>query len=189
MSRHNLTNVSYVGQVNLKIKIKDKVITVGQHNKGLPALQRAFAKFITSNNITNEDVPQFMDLRYSPSTGDEDFSASHSLLLNKLPVSGKSFEEGRYIYHDNVEESTYIAKLTAVLSSNSLTAKISSSDDRKFRLYLLSGSDGIVNGEVSGYFELAYLNIDAEALSLIGPGSQAIIEWSLQLLTRGKDDE
>lgn len=184
MKRHNLTNVSYVGHVDLKIKINDKIITVSQHNKGLPALQRAFCNFITGNMITNEDVPQFMDLRMSNSL-QEDYS--QSVLLNKLPLTGKSWEEGKYVYSDNVEESTYIAKLTAVLSSNSLIRKISSSENNKFRLYLVSGSNGIVNDQVSGYFDLAYLDIPAEQLSLIGPGSQAIIEWSLQLLTRGEE--
>lgn len=189
MQRSNLTNLFYVGHVDLKIRINDRVITVGNHNKGLPALQRAFCNFLTGNDITKEDIPQFMDLRYSPK-GQNAFDPANSLLLNRLPLTGKSWEEGRYIYQDNSSESTYVAKLTAVLSSNSLTRQITSEDEANydFRLYLVSGSNGTVNGVVSGYFDLAYLNITAEQLSLIGPGSQAIIEWSLQLLTEGVDN-
>lgn len=182
MQQNNITNLLYVGNVSLKIKVKDKIIKVDNHNKGLPALQRAFCEFITGNIITNESVPQFMDLRYK-NHNETDWRNSTSILLNKLPLTGKSFEEGRYVYGDNSQENTYVAKLTAVLSSNSLVEKISGSDTRDFRLYLLSGSNGLVNGQVSGYFEMAYLPMDVEQLSLIGPGSQAIIEWSLQMLT------
>lgn len=178
--QHNITNLFYVGNVSIKLKINDKIVNIENHNRGLLALQRAFCDFITGNTITNESVPQFMDLRCSVQ-GANNFNTS--LLLNKLPLTGKSWEEGRYVYDNNDEERTCVAKLTAVLSSNSLIEKISSSDTRDFRLYLLSGSNGIVNGQVSGYFEMAYLGISAEQLSLIGPGSQAIIEWSLQLLT------
>jgi len=180
----NLTNLLYVGHVDFKVKINDKIITVGNHNKGLPALQRGFCNFLTGNDITREDVPQFMDLRWS-AKDQNDFSKDHTLLLNKLPLSGKSWEEGRYIYGNNQEESTYVAKLTAILSSNSLIRKISRSEAETtdFRLYLISGSNGTVNGVQSGYFDMAYLDMPAEQLSLIGPGSQAIIEWSLQLLT------
>lgn len=180
----NITNLLYVGNVNLKIKINNKIIDISQHNKGLPALQRAFCNFLTGNDITNEDVPQFIDLRYK---GNNDFGRNNTLLLNKLPLTGKSWEEGRYIYGNSSSESTYVAKLTAVLSSNSLIRKISNTEEEEFRFYLLSGSNGTVNDQISGYFDLAYLNVSAEQLSLIGPGSQAVIEWSLQLLTGGND--
>lgn len=186
MQQSNLTNLLYVGNVNLKLKVNDKIININQHNKGLPALQRAFCNFLTGNDITNEDVPQFIDLRYSI-RGQDDFNKNNTMLLNKLPLTGRSWEEGRYIYQDSTQESTYVAKLTAVLSSNSLVRKISNTDENDFRFYLLSGSNGTVNGEISGYFDMAYLDISSEALSLIGPGSQAIIEWSLQLLTGGTD--
>lgn len=184
MQQSNLTNLLYVGNVKFKIKIGDKIVEVSNHNKGLPALQRAFCNFLTGNDITKEDVPQFMDLRYSP-VGTDNFSKSNTLLLNKLPLTGRSWEEGKYIYSDSSEESTYVAKLTAVLSSNSLIRKISNGEPYDFRIYLISGSNGTVNDVPSGYFDLAYLNISSEALSMIGPGSQAIIEWSLQLLTEG----
>ena len=178
----NLTSLFYVGNVNLKLKIKDKIIDISNHNTGLPALQRSFCSFLTGNIITNEDVPEFIDLRYSVH-GLNDFKPTQTMLLNKLPLTGKSWEEGKYIYQNNQEESTYIAKLTAVLSSNSLIRKISNTEENDFRFYLVSGSNGVVNNQVSGYFDLAYLNVSAEQLSLIGPGTQAIIEWSLQLLT------
>lgn len=190
MQQSNLTNLLYVGYVDLKIKINDRVVHTSRHNRGLPALQRAFCNFLTGNDITNEDVPQFIDLRYS-SKEENKFDKTNTLLLNKLPLTGKSWEEGKYIYQDSSQESTYIAKLTAVLSSNSLIRKISSAEDDtlNFRFYLLSGSNGVVNGDaISGYFDMAYLDVTAEALSLIGPGSQAIIEWSLQLLTGGVDE-
>lgn len=184
---NNVTNVLYVGNVSFKLKIKDKILEYANHNKGLPALQRAFCNLITGNRITNTDIPQFMDVRFSTDNG-ETYPPENSLLLNKLPLSGKSWEEGQFVYSDNTEENIYTAKLTAVLSSNSLAARINSEDQtKKYRIYLISGTNGTINGEVNGYFEMAYLDISAESLSLVMPGTQAIIEWSLQLLTGGEE--
>lgn len=183
----NLTNVLYVGKVSFKLKIKDRIVEYANHNKGLPALQRAFCNLITGNRITNTDVPQFMDVRYSLDGG-ATFPTENSILLNKLPLSGKSWEEGQFIYTDESEENVFTAKLTAVLSSNSLKERISSDDQsRLYRIYLISGTNGTINGEVNGYFDMAYLDISAESLSLVMPGTQAIIEWSLQLLTGGDE--
>lgn len=182
----NLTNLLYVGKVSFKLKIKDKIVEVSNHNRGLPALQRAFCNLVTGNRITNTDIPEYMDVRYS-TDGGETFPAENTILLNKLPLSGKSWEEGQFVYNEDTEENVYTAKLTSVLSSNSLARRISSNETTPFRIYLLSGTNGTINGETNGYFEMAYLNISADALSLIMPGTQAIIEWSLQLLTGGEN--
>ena len=183
----NLTNLLYVGKVSFKVKIKDKIIEVSNHNKGLPALQRAFCNLVTGNRITNTDIPEYMDVRFSTDNG-ETFPAENTILLNKLPLSGKSWEEGQFIYNETTEEDVYTAKLTAVLSSNSLATRVNSADQsKKYRIYLVSGTNGTINGEINGYFEMAYLNISAEALALVMPGTQAIIEWSLQLLTGGEE--
>lgn len=165
----------YVGHVSLKLKINNRIIEIDNHNKGLPALQRAFCNFLTGNDITHEDVPQFIDLRK------KEGEVYSTVLLNKLPLTGKSWEEGKYIYQDSSEEDTYVAKLTAVLSSNSLATRITDGSG-EYRLYLQTGSNGTINGVTTGYYDLAYMDISSEALSMVGPGTQAIIEWSLQLL-------
>lgn len=183
----NETRLLYQGNVKVKLKIKDKVLTVENHNHGLPALQRAFCNFITGNSLTIEDIPQYMDIRYSVNE-DGPFNKENTILLNKLPLTGKSWDESQYIDASSDNESSYVAKLTAVLSSNSLINKISSNDQRYFRIYLISGSVGqTLEGEISGLYDMAYLNISAETLSMVGPGAQAIIEWSLRLLTGGNE--
>ena len=162
---NNITNMMYIGNVQLKLKIKDKIINISNHNTGLPGLKRAFCNFITGN-IHNSDLPQFMDLRiYTQNNG---YSPKNTLLINKLPVTGKSWEESKFVYSNQTQENTYVAKLTAVLSSNSLVRKISSTEEGPFRLYLISGTDGIINDVQSGYFDLAYLPISATDLNSNG---------------------
>ena len=49
----------------------------------------------------------------------------------------------------------------------------------KYRIYLYSGYDSSDSNEP--YHDIAYLNISANDLSRIVPGTQAIIEWVMQV--------
>ena len=166
----NLTRLKYKGNVKVSIKIKDKIFEVNTHNEGLPALSRAFCQFITGNRITEEDIPQYLDLRYS------DGETYNSCLLSRVHLSGKS-----WVYDS--ANSNYIAKFTGVISYNNLTRAITRADSELYRLYLYSGSLGVdSNNEYTGYYDLAFLDISAETLSYLSPGTQAIIEWSMELV-------
>ena len=166
----NMTALAYKGNVKVSIKIKDKIYEVKSHNAGLPALCRSFCSFITGNTITVEDIPEYLDLRYN------DGGSWSSILLTKIPLSGKS-----WVYDGTINN--YVAKFTGVISYNYLTRAITKADSDTYRLYLYSGSLGKdSNNNYTGYIDLAYLDIDAETLSYLSPGTQAIIEWSMQLL-------
>ena len=171
----NMTTVSYKGDVKVCLKIKDKIIDIQNHNAGLPALSRAFCQFITGNSLTIEDLPEFIDLRFNSG------SAWESCLVARVPLSGKS-----WVYDDST--GNYVAKFTGVISYNYLNRVITRNDTTDYRLYIYSGSlgpDGM--GNYSGYYDFAYLDISAESLSYISPGTQAIIEWSMQLVNYSEE--
>lgn len=166
-------NLSYVGNVNIKLNIHGKIVNVYSHNTGLPDLQKAFCKYITATYDAMDDVPRFIDLRESISN-----SSYNSILLNKLPLTGKSFAEGKYsATSESTPVDTWIAKLTAVLSSNSMSKSVEANSTANYRLYLISEAN---NGHEN--LDLAYIEVPAQTLSMVGPGVQAIIEWSMQLL-------
>lgn len=167
----NLTKLAYKGNVKVSIKIKDKIFEIKSHNSGLPALSRSFCKFITANGTTEEDIPQYLDLRYS-----DDGTSYTTCLISRVHLSGKS-----WIYDSS--SSNYVAKFTGVISYNYLTRPITRMDTDFYRFYLYSGSLGLdSNNQYTGYYDLAYLDVDAETLSYLSPGTQAIIEWSMELV-------
>lgn len=173
----NFTNLFYKGNVQVSLRIKDKVINLKAHNSGLPTLNRSFCNFITGNTTTIEDIPEYIDLRYNAGT------SWQTMLISRIHLSGKEWT------YDN-SLSNYIAKFTGVISYNYLSRAITRSDSEVYRLYLYSGSLGLDSlGNPTGYYDLAYLDIDAETLSYLSPGTQAIIEWSMQLLNYDDTEE
>ena len=45
----NETNLSYTGNVSVKLLINDKVVEINDHNLGLHYLMKAFAQFVIGN--------------------------------------------------------------------------------------------------------------------------------------------
>lgn len=159
---NNLTKVFYKGKVNLQLKIKDQIISIDNHNAGLLGLSLSFCKFITGNSITENDIPIYIDLTKS----DEEFDIGDSILINKIRLSGRFFEL-------DPTSNNYVAKFNAVISNSSLTETISRADSNYFKLILYTAG----NPQTA----LATMNVSAETLSLITPGTQAIVEWSMML--------
>lgn len=155
----NAIILPYKGIVTIKFKIKDKIVSFENHNAGLPRLGKSFCKFITGNATTDEDIPYYLDI-----IKQVDGAADSSILINKIHLSGRYWE-----YSDP----NYVAKFTAVVSYSSLKQSINRSDSGTFKLYMYSA------GALSE--ALATMVITAESLSLISPGTQAIIEWSMML--------
>lgn len=165
---NNLLSFTYQGKVDVKLRIKDKIIHLTQFNHGLPSLSMSFCKFVTGNSLTQEDYPCFLDLRKSATESGE----YSTVLLSKVPLSGKTWTF-------NSSENNYVATFNAVISFNNLQSAIVRSDTNYYKLYLCSGMSSTQSGV---YYDLAYLDATAEALSYISPGTQAEIEWSMQLL-------
>lgn len=166
----NLTQVLYRGKVDISLKIGDKTIRMSSHNNGLPYLQRAFCNFIVGNMITIEDIPEFLDLRKQIVAN----GAWQTCLLSRVHLSGKSWSENTTSQGTN----ECIATFTGVLAYMNLKEAIPRGDTSSYRLYLYSGS----LSDTTGYDDMAYLDITADELSRISPGTQAIVEWSMKLL-------
>lgn len=164
---NNTTNINYVGNVTLKVKIKNKVITLKNHNAGLDYLMQSFAKFITGNYEGDRDIPKYIDLRTSADNG----STWVTCLTKTLPLSSAYFE------NDSAEG--WIARLTATIKYEILISPISETSTNLYRLYLYSGKDESTPSEL--YHDLAFMNVSASDLAVISPGTLGIIEWSMKL--------
>ena len=170
----NKTVTTYKGTVHLSFNINGKKCSQTKHNSGLPKLRQSFYRFILGYQSTPEDIPQYLDVRKT--SGDWSTEGT-TCLVSLIPLSGKTnWEEGQYSSTSQSGADENVAKLTAVVSSTSLIKQIVNSDASSYRLYLCSGetSYGTVN-------YLAYLDTDAETLSKITPGTQMIVEWSMEL--------
>lgn len=157
----------YKGNVKLKLMISDKVVTLEEHNSGLPRLSQTFCNMLIGNPITREDIPEYLDLRYSNDGG----TTWTSNLITRVYLSGKSVD------YDS-EENTYTANFNAVISYNMLQQPIDRNDPRPYRLYLYSGA---LSAD-TGHYDLAYLDVSAATLSNISPGTQVIVSWSMQIV-------
>ena len=173
----NLTTMNYIGNVKVSIKIKDKVYEIKNHNTGLPALSRTFCMVMTGNPVTIEDIPQYLDIRKSPQGG----GAYETCLIQKVPLSANS-----YTYDEQLQN--YVAKFTATIRYDYLINPITKYDLENYRLYLVSGSLGLDSTDTpTGYYELAFLESSADVLSYLSPGTQAIIEWTLQIVDKNTE--
>ena len=169
----NGTRLSYKGTVKVKIKINNKYYTIYKHNNGTEYLQKSFCKFISGNYGGDSDIPQLIDLRK------EDGYGNWTTYLNQeLGLTGKT-----YLKTTDAElglDDVWVARFTAAIPYSVLIdpKPIAETDTGHYRLYLYSSFDV----EEQSYHDLAYIDISAEALSQITPGTQALVEWSMQLL-------
>lgn len=162
----NVTETWYSGNVNVKLKIKDRVFSFQSHNEGLPALFESFARIMSGNYRGDCDIPKYIDVRkLVPGTTDDFLSY---LTINRLPLTGASWKV------DN--QGRFVANFTAVISSDMLYAAVPVDSTDVFMLYLVTDTE-----DKTGKRDLARLEIPAEQLSRIAPGVNAIIEWSMRM--------
>lgn len=161
----NITKFIYSGHVNLKIKIGDQIYEMNNHNEGTPFLMRSFAKFLAGEMNIESDTPQFLDLQKGKDSGDGKLKWE-TYLTKTVELTGREW------YQNGLD--TFACKFTATIPYTALSAGISSDDQSKFRLSLYSyeGADKI---------DLAYLGVTAQSLCRIAPGTQAIIEWVMEV--------
>lgn len=169
----NLLTLGYLGNVSVKLNINGNEINFQNHNAGLPYLSKIFSKIITGNYEGQFDLPEYVDLRsYLPN--DTAFSEPKLCLSSQLPISGKTYE-----YDSKI--GNWVARFTAVISHEALVDEISEDSQDLYRIYLYSGYDkSNLDGEY--YHDIAYINVQARDLAKIIPGTQAIIEWTMQIV-------
>lgn len=158
----NITKLIYSGHVNLKIKIGNEIYEMNKHNEGTKYLMRSFAKFLAGQANLETDTPQFLDL-------EKDMGASdwETYLTKIIELTGREW------YQNGIN--TFACKFTATIPFTALSAGISSDDTNDFRLVLYSE-------ESNERIDLAYLPVTAKSLCRIAPGTQAIIEWVMEVV-------
>lgn len=169
----NETILKYIGDVTVKIKVGDKVITLDNHNNGTPLLNKIICKFLTGNYGGIHEVPQYLDLKYNSNPAlSEESKTWETYLSTQIALTGK-------VYEQSEKYNNWIAKFTAVIYHNNLLNGISENDPGEFKLVLLSGYNSTAPD--TSYQVLAELAIESYMLARITPGTQAIIEWVMQI--------
>lgn len=179
----NKTRLTYRGDVAVRLKIGSKVIDVKGYNSGTAYLKKSICKFLSGNYGGAPDIPQMIDLRKKDSSM-PDVPASWKTCLNQeIILTGKTF-----LIEDNNDlgiNNNWVARFTAAIPRAALIDAISADDvTNSYRLYLYGSFDELNISE--RYHDLAYIDISAESLSRITPGTQALIEWSMQILNYGE---
>lgn len=169
----NETILNYVGDVTVKLKVGDKIFKLEKHNTGLPLLRKTICKFLTGNYSGPEELPQFLDLWYNadPSLSSES-KVWVTYLSSQISLTGK-------VYEWSTKYNNWVAKFTAVINHNNLLNDIAESDPGEFKLVILNGYNPSNVDESYGL--LAELPIESYMLARITPGTQAIIEWAMQI--------
>ena len=170
----NTTDLNYKGVAKVSIKIGDKIVTLNSFNNGTDYLKKSFSKFLTGNYGGNADIPQMLDLRKY----DSDNDIWRSCLNQEIVLSGKT-----YLKTTDIElgiNDNWVARFTAAVPYASLIEPIQPNDTSSYRFYLYGSFDTEDVNE--RYHDLAYINVDVSSLSRITTGTQALIEWSMQLL-------
>ena len=170
----NNINFGYKGVVRLNLKINNKIISITSSNNGTDYLKKAFCKFLSGNYGGSADVPQMLDLRRLDTVN----NIWRTCLNQEIVLSGKTYlrtTDAELGVTDN-----WVARFTAAVPYAALISPIDSSDDGQYRFYLYGAFDD--NDINERYHDLAYIDIDTTSLSRISPGTQALIEWSMQIL-------
>lgn len=172
----NKTDLSYRGIVKFKLKIGDKTVSVTQKNNGTDYLKKAVCKFLTGNYGGNADIPQLLDLRQKLAGTDPERWIT--CLNQEIVLTGKT-----YLQTTDSElgiDNNWVARFTAAIPYAALLEPISDASTDQYRFYLYGAYDSADVYE--RYHDLAYIDIDAPSLSRITPGTQALVEWSMQIL-------
>lgn len=175
----NFTDMVYSGNVYTTIKIGNKIIELNNHNSGTVFLKKLFTKLITGNFEGAQDTPSFLDLRWYDNATETWLPA----LSSQIPLTSKT-------YAWNSDKNNWVAEFNAVIDHSNLIEDIESNSSKEYRLFLQSGYDplgGIDPLNIEYYHDIASLDVLANDLSKIVPGTQAIISWQMQLLNEGEN--
>ena len=171
-----VTNIKYKGAVSVKIHIGDKTVSLKSINSGTDYLKKSICKFLSGNYGGNPDIPQYLDLRKRVPNSNR----WETYLNETIAITGKKFlyvvEDAELDIHNN-----WVARFNAAIPRNALKDSVSAGSEDEFRLYLYGAFDSTDISE--RYHDLAYIGISSDDLSRITPGTQALVEWSMQIFT------
>lgn len=167
-----VTKSAYSGSVSVKVctntgKVK---LAFKAHNEGTINLSKIFAMLMAGNTEALAYIPKYIDLEYSADGG-----ATWGTFLRKaIPLTGISYYEDSSLASTN-----WVTVGTGVIPYSYFLESISATSPNTFRLVLKSEdiSSPLVDRALAYFY-----NITAEQLSAVTSGTQAIIQWKLQLL-------
>lgn len=161
-------NTRYKGDVNVKFKTGNKIYEVKRHNSGLPLLQKTFCMFLYGDREFIANIPKYVDLRFATSATAPD-NEWQTCIRSKLALTAK---QPSY----DAQNKNWILTFNCALPHVALTHVVSESNF--YRLYMEANNGAEANEDK----DLAFIDVLGEDLKFIEPGTEAIIEWTMQLL-------
>ena len=180
----NETNISYIGEVTLKLKIGDRIVRTVTHNVGWSPLFK-FISLALSGNLSTDTLnalrPTFIDVRYASGL------SWVSCLYAPLPIT-PSFYSMPGNDMSEVGGLNYLSIFSCTISYSMLNMSIvqSLSDSADVRLFLLSGE---ALSSPSDDTNMVTLMVDADSVKSIQPGSQVIVEWTMKFCNQTNQQE
>ena len=170
----NNINVTYKGDVVIRLAINGKIITLKTHNEGTDSLKKGICMFLSGHSTGKAYSPQTLDLRrYKEGEPEE------GCLNQEIELTGKT-----YLHIDKDEdlgiENNWVARFNAAVPCSAITKTITDADGYTYRFILCGDYDE--NDPYSPYHDLATIDVAAGDLERIKPGTQALIEWNMQIL-------
>ena len=171
----NTMNIAYQGNVNVKLVIGGKIINIESHNEGTDFLKKSICKFLSGNYGGEADTPQSLDLREYDAEAEKWITCLNQEIL----LTGKKY----LLTNDDALGITnnWVARFTSAIPNDALR-HTNFSSNVQYRLYLVSGFDKDNPDASHRYNDMAYVQISYEALNRITPGTQALVEWNMQIL-------
>lgn len=148
--------IGYTGEVHISYMRNGRVYESYRHNAGVAGLFKFVCKALAGKDV-HDECPKYIDVR-----GSADDVAYTSVLASEIPLSGGSY------YQDGGE---WLYRATATIPASAITSPLD--DFEHYRIYLLSKVGQSV-------IDFAHLQLDADDLKNIAPGTQALVEWILR---------
>lgn len=170
--------LSYKGVVKLDTMKKGRRINTTTHNTGLPDMSWLFAKAITGNLDSSNDVPRVLDLGYIiPGTG----GIWTSLLNTPVNIGGRQFSYDSTLQNwvGTLIGTIYYTDLNGPLIDSAVERATDGEIQLKIRMCSYSPKN-------RKYF--AEVNISAEELMQIKELTSVIVTWYSEIIPEENED-
>ena len=149
----------YKGNVNVKLLINGKIVSIRKSNNGLDELFRIICKSLAGYNLSNSELPTYVDLRKSTTNGYK------SVLNKKITISALKYRQSKSNDSGDLYWNTVA---TSVILPNNVNFSAIGKVDEVFRLYLLNNST-----------DLAFIEFDQSFINYMNAGARMLVDWEL----------
>lgn len=176
----NKTNIAYKGDVVIRLVIGGKTITLRNKNEGTKDLKKGLCQLLVGYDVRDTYTPQNIDLRKKVvSNGSSNSEGEYISFLNRqIELTGKTC-----LYIENDTElgikGNWVARFNAAIPFKALMNEVKGDEDSEYELVLYGNYDA--NEFDNKFHDLAKIKVSASDLARIKPGTQALIEWNMQI--------